>query len=231
MDTVYSRLNCDLDDTNQNEHRKQKGNTHRVIFLPRFFTLPGGKLEIGNELFTYSTQRVLVQMPQYEILIENIVIYPGPIKIPTPKEASCLVVLDSCGDRNQSKVVKVSVVVPDGTTLRFWPPGSNDQIVKDEYELQATSKHAVRGEINGNHDHLMRNLYEMITSEQRKLFFRGKEIDLRKMAILKAALKAEEVKKYKREEFIINMPDFEDSDEESFLNPFLFFEQCDCRIL
>lgn len=233
MDRILSTSNYDLDHTNNNHNEQQqsaRGNTHRAIFLPRFFTLPGGQLEIGNEVVRYSTQRVLVQIPQYEISIENALIYPGPIEIPTPREASCLVVLDSCGNDYQPRVVKLSVEVPDGTTLRFWPPGSSDQIVKDEHELQAASKHAVRGEINGNHDHLIRNLYEMITREQRKLFFRNKQSDLRKMTILRAALKAE-VQKRETDEFRINMPYFGDNEENSLLNPFSCLNPCDCTIL
>lgn len=233
MEGIQSQLNSGpINSLHKQANQKEgkEGKTHRIIFLPKFFTLPGGKLELENTKETYSTQRVLVQMPQREIFLENMFIYPGPIEIESPREASCLVLLDPRGQNHEERVVRLSVEVPAGTTLRFWPYGSNGQIITDEYELQARSKHAVRGEINGNHIHLLRNLYEMISREERKLFFRGQKSDLRRMAILRAALKAENTRKEKLREFRINIPDSaSDEDDDS---PFpLCQDQCDCAIL
>ena len=154
-----------------------KGTVYRVLFLPQACWTPPGERSINGVIRKYSQQLLVCKVPDLEVFIPDSPIYCGPIEIqPAPGALSCIIRLDDYDEETDLDFVDVDeepkdnkgidgrkvktdpslVGTPAEMTLRFWPPAQEGQLVPQEFIREATSRHAVRGEVNNIREHLIR---------------------------------------------------------------------------
>jgi len=170
------------------------GEVHRVSFLPQQFIIPSGKITVlrrdeptsdgednGEETITrsYPRQPIVLKIPDIDIFLPESDCYSGPVFIPLPEYCATIIRCNGPGKITES----VQISTPKETRLRYWPRLRPGQTITQWQIMCATSRHHVRGEVNGNCDHLVRQMNGILSLNELRNHFTKNKKDLRRLVL------------------------------------------------